>query len=75
MVPQPQSRFIYDPLVEPAPSIIETQSKLTKTGLTEGVDYKIVGQGWKVGHTENEALKRVVFFTDEAFIMAKMTIA
>lgn len=74
MVPQPRALFIGNPLVEPAATIIETKFDLSKTGLTEGVDYKIIGQGWNVGKTKYEALKRVVFFTDEAFIMAKMTI-
>lgn len=59
----------------PPATVTDARAHLSYLQLEEGTDYKIIGQGWKQRANGYEALKRVVFFTDEAFIMAKMLIA
>lgn len=66
--------IVPDPSVQPQVTVDEMVARLCLIGLTENVDYRILGQGWDVKGFHLEALKRVMFDTDEAFIMAKMTL-
>lgn len=48
---------------------------LNNIGLIKGEDFHPMGQGWPWAQDGDEALKRIIFVSDETFVMAKMILA
>lgn len=58
---------------KPKLSVTEIRARLIVAGFEENIDFRIQGQNWD-RNPDVDPLKRVMFDTDEAFIMAKMTL-